>query len=125
MIERPLSGKIIGAAFDVHNELGFGFAENVYKNALYIELKSLGLKCECEKDIDVFYKGKVVGKYRADMIVEDKIIVELKSVSAIIPTHEVQLVNYLKATGIERGLIINFSKSVEVKHRIFSKNNNS
>ncbi len=118
---KPISGVVIGAAYDVHNALGVGFVENVYKNALYLEIKALGLKCECEKEIDVYYKGVVVGKFKADMVVEDKLILELKAVSNLLPAHEVQLVNYLKATGIERGLLINFGKSVEVKHKICSK----
>jgi len=103
----------------VHKELGYGFAEKVYKNALAIELQEMGLKCAVEFSLRVFYHGRVVGDYYADMIVNDKIIVEIKAVSNLEPIHEVQLVNYLKATGLSLGLLINFGRSVTVKRRIF------
>ena len=114
-----VSKKIIAAAFAVHKELGYGFVEKVYKNALAIELGEAGLKCAVEVPLKVLYHGKTVGDYYADMIVEDKIIVEAKAVSDLEPIHEVQLVNYLKATGLHIGLLINFGKSVEVKRRVF------
>ena len=114
-----LSKEIIAAAFAVHKELGYGFAEKVYKNALAIELQEMGLKCAVEFSLRVFYHGRVVGDYYADMIVNDKIIVEIKAVSNLEPIHEVQLVNYLKATGLSLGLLINFGRSVTVKRRIF------
>lgn len=116
-----LSKTVIGAAFTVHNELGYGFLESVYKKALCKELRLIGLKCECEKDIEVKYKDEIVGIFRADILVENQLILELKSVLTLAPIHETQLVNYLKATGIERGLLINFGHSVEVKSKICSK----
>lgn len=116
---KELSEKIIAAAYKVHNELGNGFLEKVYKNALAIELGEAGIKYAVEFPLKVLYHNIAVGDYFADIIVEDKIIVELKAVSKLESAHEVQLVNYLKATGIKVGLLINFGQSVEVKRRIF------
>jgi GxxExxY protein len=116
---QDLSEKIIGSAYHVHKELGHGFVEKVYKNALAIELGEAGLRCSCEVPPRVLYHGKIVGEYCADLIIEDKIIVEAKAVSKLDPAHEVQLVNYLKATGLNVGLLINFGRSVEVKRRVF------
>ena len=114
-----LSQKIIAAAHNVHKELGQGFLEKVYKNALAIELREAGIKCDLEVPMSVRYHECVVGDYIADMIVENKIVVEAKAVSELNPVHEVQLVNYLKATGLQVGLLINFGRSVKVKRRIF------
>lgn len=119
-LEEELTKKIIGAAQEVHRELRFGFLEAVYGNALYKELTRQGIKCECQKKIDVYYKGEKVGFYVADMIIEDKIIVELKSVVTLKPEHEWQLLNYLAATKLSLGLLINFGHSVEVKRKIFT-----
>jgi len=116
---RELSKRIIAAAYAVHRELGYGFVEKVYKNALAIELQENNIKCAIEVPLKVLYHEKTVGDYFADMIVEDKIIVEAKAVSKLEPIHEVQLVNYLKATGLLIGLLINFGQSVTVKRRIF------
>lgn len=116
---QDLSEKIIGSAYRVHKELGHGFVEKVYKNALAIELGEVGLRCTCEVPLKVLYHGKIVGEYCADLIVEDKIVVEAKAVSTLDPVHEVQLVNYLKATGLNVGLLINFGRSVEIKRRVF------
>ncbi|HJH30199.1 MAG TPA: GxxExxY protein [Methanosarcinaceae archaeon] len=117
-----ISEKIIGAAYDVHNTLGSGFLEKVYQNALIIELMLQGLSAEAEKPITVHYRGEVVGNYIADIVVEDKIIVEVKAINSLSEIHEVQLVNYLTATGIDIGLLLNFGKSVEVKRRIKETN---
>ena len=114
-----LSQKIIAAAHNVHNELGYGFLEKVYKNALAIELHEAGIKCALEVPMSVRYREHVVGDYIADIIVENKIIVEAKAVTELNSIHEVQLVNYLKATGIQVGLLINFGRSVQVKRRVF------
>jgi GxxExxY protein len=103
----------------VHKELGYGFVEKVYKNALAIELEEAGIKCNLEVPLKVLYHEKTVGDYYTDMIVDDKIIVEVKAVSDIAAIHEVQLVNYLKATGLQIGLLINFGQSVKVKRRVF------
>ncbi len=114
-----MSQKIIAGAHNVHNELGQGFLEKVYKNALALELREAGIKCDLEVPMSVRYHGCVVGDYVTDMIVEDKIIVEAKAVSELNSVHEVQLVNYLKATGLQVGLLINFGRSVQVKRRVF------
>jgi GxxExxY protein len=116
---RELSEKIIAAAFAVHKELGYGFVEKVYKNALAIELQENGIKCALEVPLRVLYHERTVGDYLADMIIDDKIIVEVKAISDLAAIHEVQLVNYLKATGLQIGLLINFGESVKVKRRIF------
>jgi GxxExxY protein len=117
--QSELSKEIIAAAFTVHKELGYGFVEKVYKNALAVELQEKGIKCALEVPLKVFYHEKTVGDYFADMIVDDKIIVEVKAVSDLASIHEVQLVNYLKATGVQIGLLINFGQSVKVKRRVF------
>ncbi len=114
-----LSKRIIAAAYAVHKELGYGFVEKVYKNALSIELQENNIKCAIEVPLKVLYHDRIVGDYFADMIVEDKIIVEAKAVSELNSVHEVQLVNYLKATGLQVGLLINFGQSVQVKRRVF------
>jgi len=110
--------KIISAAYKVHNSLGFGFLEKVYQNAMVVELEKMGLLVEKEVAMDVYYQNVLVGQYFADLIVEQKIILELKSVKSTIKIHEVQLVNYLKATGLEVGLLINFGHSVEIKRKV-------
>jgi GxxExxY protein len=116
---KELSEQIIAAAYNVPRELGYGFLEKVYKNALAVELGEARLKYAVGTPLNVKYHNIVVGDYFADIIVDDKIIVEVKAVSKLEPVHEVQLVNYLKATGLEVGLLINFGQSVEVKRRVF------
>ena len=120
-----ISKEIIGAAYEVHNTLGSGFLEKVYQNALMVELKLRKIGAEAEKPITVHYRGEMVGNYIADIVVEDKIIVEIKAIKALSEIHEVQLVNYLAATGVEVGLLLNFGKSVEVKRRIKEVNKSS
>ena len=113
-----LSHNVIGAAMKVHSRLGPGFLEEVYKNALVVEIGRLGLACQKEVGIDVDYDGVCVGHYQADVIVEGRLILELKAVSSLVPRHEAQLVNYLTATGINDGLLINFgSSSLQFKHK--------
>jgi GxxExxY protein len=109
----------------VHKELGCGFVEKVYKNALAVELQEANIKCSVEVPLKVLYHEKTVGDYCADMVVDDKIIVEVKAVSNLAAIHEVQLVNYLKATGLQLGLLINFAESVKVKRRIFGYDTNT
>jgi GxxExxY protein len=109
--------QIINCAFEVHRVLGSGFLEKVYKNALFEEIRSRGIKTESERSITVKYKGIIIGDYFADLVIEDVIIVELKALDKLNDIYELQLKNYLKATGIEVGLLINFGKSVEVKRK--------
>jgi len=121
MKHKDLTAKTIECAYKVHNTLGFGFLESVYQNALLIELEKAGLKAQKEVPIKVFYDQKIVGDYVADIIVEDTVILELKSVKELHPAHEAQLTNYLKATGIEVGLLINFGgERVDVKRKVFT-----
>ena len=113
-----ITEKIIGAAYKVHNTLGSGFLEKVYQNSLVIEIRAIGFGVEVEKPMKVYYHGEVVGNYVADIIVEGKVILEIKAVKELSGIHEAQILNYLKATGIEVGLLINFGKSVNIKRRI-------
>ena len=110
MLYKDLTEKIINAAMTVYNTLGFGFMEKVYENALMVELDLLGLKAIQQHPLKVFYKEKLVGDYIADVIVEDKVVLELKSIENLSKIHEVQLVNYLKAVNLEVGLLLNFGK---------------
>ena len=114
-----LTEKIIAAAYAVHEELGFGFVEKVYKNALLIELTDSAFNCSSEVPLRAFYREQVVGEFFADIVVDNKVVVETKAVSKIDPAHEVQLVNYLKASGLSVGLLINFGTSVEIKKKVF------
>jgi GxxExxY protein len=108
MEEEGLTGKIIGCAMKVHSILGPGFLESVYRRALAHELGKAGLKVECERTITVYYDGVVVGCFSVDLLVEDRVVLELKANQALATANEVQLVNYLTATGIETGLLLNF-----------------
>ncbi len=117
MIDDKLTEKIIGAAFKVHNELGFGFREKVYQRALLYEIRKLGFEVEEEYWLDIYYDGKVIAKHRADLFVENKLLVELKSLLDLSKADEVQLVNYLNAAKVEIGLLINFGQSVQVKRK--------
>lgn len=118
-LHRDITEKIIKAFYNVYNVLGFGFLEKVYENAMMIELSLMKLICEKQKPIDVYFKEKKVGEYFADIIVENKVIIELKAAEGLIPEHEAQLLNYLKATNIEVGLLLNFGKTPQIKRQIF------
>jgi GxxExxY protein len=114
-----LTRKIIGCVFKVYNTMGFGFLESVYEKCLVIELRQAGLKVASQQAIPVCYAGHSVGEFTADMVVEGKVIVELKSVSHLCKAHEIQLVNYLVATGMPVGLLVNFGESkAEVKRKV-------
>ena len=117
MIEDNLTQKIIGCAYTVHNSLGPGFLERIYENALRIELEKAGIKVKQQEPIKVCYDGQVVGEYWADLWIDDRLIIEIKAVQAVLKGHEVQLVNYLTATGVNDGLLINFGPSVQVKRK--------
>jgi GxxExxY protein len=113
-----LAGKVIGAAMEVHRCLGPGFVESVYENALTIELASSKIIAEGQKPIEVKYKEQCVGNFVADLVVDQTLIVELKAVQTILPIHEVQLVNYLTATGLDEGVLLNFgSESLQFKKK--------
>ncbi|MBI3583122.1 MAG: GxxExxY protein [Nitrospinae bacterium] len=110
---------LIGCAYEVYNKLGGGFLEKVYENAMMIKLKEKGLSAIQQSHVNVYFEGNLVGEYFADILVEDKVIVELKAVSELSKTHEVQLVNYLKATGIKLGLLLNFGEKIKIIRRVF------
>ena len=117
MEDDDLTQKIIGCAYTVHNKLGPGFLEKVYENALRIELEKLGLVVKQQESINVTYDGQVVGEYQADLWVDERIVIELKAAQTLVKQHEVQLVNYLTATGINNGLLLNFGPSMQVKRK--------
>ena len=102
--------KINGAIFEVNRELGAGFLEKVYENALLLELTAIGLKAESQVPVNVKYKGSMIGEYFADIVVENQIILELKAIESLRKVHEAQLLNYLKATGMKLGLLVNFGQ---------------
>jgi GxxExxY protein len=120
MIHEEKSSEIIQCFYRVYNTLGFGFLEKVYENALFLEMKDHGLTCCRQVPITVYYKGNAVGDYYADIIVDDKIILELKAAENLVEEHELQLINYLKATNIEIGLLMNFGKVPQIKRKIFT-----
>jgi GxxExxY protein len=115
-----LTDKIIGAFYDVYNSLGPGFLEKVYENALYIELTKRGLIVEQQKPVKVYYGSHPVGEYYADLIVNNAVIIEVKAADGIIAAHEAQLYNYLKATEIEVGLLLNFGPSPEFRRKFLT-----
>ena len=116
---KDVTETIIGCAYRVYNKMGFGFLESVYEKCLLIELHKAGLDTESQKSITVYYDDEIVGEFIADIIVNDMIMLELKSVRRVIKAHEVQLVNYLVATGKPVGLILNFGeRKVEVKRKV-------
>ena len=117
MINEELTKEIIACAYEVFNTLGSGFLEKVYENALVIELENAGFDIEQQAKIDVYYEEEIVGDFFADIIVDDTIILELLAVENLHKIHEIQLVNYLSATDIEIGLLINFGNKVEVKRK--------
>ena len=116
---RALTDKIIGTFYEVYNELGFGFLESVYENSLIIALAEKGFKVEQQISVPVWFRGQRVGDFVADILVENTIILELKAVRAIDEAHKAQLLNYLRATEIEIGLLLNFGQSAEFKRLAF------
>jgi GxxExxY protein len=110
IIHKELSYKIVGLAMQVHTELGFGFLEKVYENSLMILLRENGIKAEQQVPIKVYFQGQIVGEYVADILVEDSIILELKAQTHILDKHKVQTLNYLKATNLKLGILLNFGK---------------
>ena len=119
MKHEEITQEIIKAFYKVYNALGYGFLEKVYLNALLIELLEVGFQVEKQRKIEVFYSGKLVGEYYADIMVNSIIILELKAHECILEEHENQLINYLKATEVEVGLLLNFGKKPEIKRKVF------
>jgi GxxExxY protein len=120
LIHKELTSEIIKCFYKVYNTLGFGFLEKVYENALKLELKNNGLLVEKQMPITVYYENQIVGEYFADLVVERKIIIELKAAESLCEEHELQLINYLKATDYELGLLLNFGKEPEIRRKIFT-----
>lgn len=114
-----LTGKILGAFFQVHKDMGFGFSEKVYEATLEVALLEIGLIPERQKEIRVYYHSVVVGEYKADMIVNGVVLLELKSVEKLIDAHDAQMLNYLKSTEIEVGLLLNFGRQAEFHRKIY------
>ncbi len=119
LLYEDLTEKIIKCFYKVYDGLGEGFLESVYERALMIELADAGIKAESQRSLNVYYKGRSVGDFKADIVIEDKIIVEIKAVSRLAPQHEAQLINYLKATGLKVGLLVNFGEKLEFKRRVY------
>ncbi|NUM80197.1 GxxExxY protein [bacterium] len=120
LLHQELTESILKTFYKVYNNLGFGFLEKVYENALYIELTGHALKVEKQKPIKVTYAGQNIGEYFADLIVNNAVILELKASEVLVREHELQLINYLKATEIEVGLLLNFGKKPEFRRKIFT-----
>ena len=120
LLHKSITDKILKVYYEVYNELGYGFLEKVYQNAMYFELKSLGYKVEAQKQIKVYYKKQLVGEYYSDLLVEDKVIVELKATELLMNAHVAQVINYLKGTPIEVGLLLNFGEQPEFKRFIYT-----
>ena len=122
-MSKRISERVIGCAYAVGNELGPGFLEAVYENALCFELKREGIEVERQVPMDVYYKDEMVGKYFADILVDRRLLLELKSVSRLAPAHKAQVINYLKATNLRVGLLINFGKPRTEIQRVVWKHN--
>ncbi|WP_417619723.1 GxxExxY protein [Oceanihabitans sediminis] len=118
LLHSNLTDRIIKAYYRVYNTLGFGFLEKVYENAMVIELRKMGLEVQKQAPIKVLYNEQLVGEYYADIIVEQSVIIELKAAISLCEEHEFQLINYLKATEIEVGLLLNFGKTPQFKRKI-------
>ncbi len=120
LLQKELTDQIIRAFYAIYNELGYGFLEKVYERALFIELSDMGVSSATQQQIKVFYKARDVGDYFADLMVKNAVIVEIKTVDELNEDHKKQLQNYLKATSIEVGLLLNFGPKPKVVRRIFT-----
>lgn len=119
LLHEDLTGKVIKAFYTVYNTLGYGFLEKVYRNSLAWELEKIGLSVAVEYPIPVFYDSRNVGNFFADIVVSDLVILELKSAEAIREEHEAQLINYLRATSMEVGLLLNFGRKAEFRRKVY------
>jgi len=120
MLHSDITEKIIETFYKVYNTLGYGFLEKVYENSVIIKLKQLRFSVEKQKKIKVYFEGNIVGEYIADLVVNKKVIIEIKAVEKLCEEHKFQLINYLKATNKEVGLLLNFGKKPEFKRVIFT-----
>ena len=119
LLHKELTDAILKAFYDVYNELGYGFLEKVYQNSMYLELKARGFQVEAQNPIKVFYKGNIVGEYFADLVVNNLVILELKAVDILVEEFEWQLLNYLRGTDKEVGLLLNFGRKPEFVRKVF------
>ncbi len=119
LLHKDITAIVLKSFYKVYNELGYGFLEKVYENALLIELRKAGLVCEQQKAIEVYYETEKVGSYYADILVNNCLILELKAAESLCAEHEYQLINYLKATDITVGLLLNFGKKPEFRRKVF------
>lgn len=122
ILHKELTEAILKVFYEVYNDLGYGFLENVYQNAMYLELNSKGFKVEAQKKIKVYYKNEIVGDFIADLLINDLVILELKACDTLVKAHYAQTLNYLRATNIEIGLLLNFGEKPEIKRLIFTNN---
>ena len=120
LLHKEITDKNINSYYKVYNTLGYGFLEKVYENAMVIELCNRGFDVKCQYPVTVYYGNKKVGEYYADIIINNLVIIELKASSTLLEEHEWQLINYLKATEIEVGLLMNFGKEAEYKRKVFT-----
>ncbi len=120
LLHSDITEEMIGVFYHVYNQLGYGFSEKVYHKAMLITLRKDGWSVESEKKISVFFEGENVGNYYADIVVEGKVMLELKSAEQLSKEHEIQLMNYLRSTEIEVGLLFNFGKSAQFKRKYFT-----
>jgi len=120
LLERDVTERVIGVFYTVYNELGPGFVESVYQNAMALALRHAGLFVEQQHPLTVQFRGQSVGEFRVDLLVEHNVVIELKAVATLTAAHEVQLVNYLKATGAPVGLLLNFGRQAQFKRRVLS-----
>jgi len=123
LLHKEITEKIIKSFYKVYNTLKYGFLEKVYENAMAIELRKMGFDVKCQYPVHVYYDNKIIGEYYADIIVNDIVVIELKATNSILEEHECQLINYLKATEIELGLLMNFGKEAEYKRKVFMNKN--
>jgi len=114
-----ITGQVIKAFYTVYNALGYGFLERIYENAMLIELRRLRLAVISQAGIDVYYAGSHIGQYSADLLVNDQVLIELKAARTLLPEHEAQLLNYLKATPYEVGLLLNFGPKPQIKRKVY------
>lgn len=119
LVEGDLSEKVIGIFFSVYNELGSGFLESVYESALALALHDAHVRAVRQAPVNVVFRGHIVGEFRVDILVEDRLVIEIKAGSGLVPAHEAQLINYLRATGVRVGLLLNFGPQPEFRRRVF------
>ena len=120
MLRGELTRRIIGVYFEVYNELGFGFLESVYQEAIAIALSEAGLPCSREQVVTVWFRGRSIGEFRPDLVVGGAVVVELKVAQSLAAVHNVQVINYLRATPFEVGLLLNFGPRTEFRRLVFS-----